>query len=130
MPTILLKNKRFEKFSPRRFGYAPGLVVSLHLPGSDKVISKVRALIDTGAEVTRIYPRPGQIDPTTDLFADSNTGTYLIGVKIKSKVYWINCEYMDHPYEGWEEMLIGMDLLESWRLSMDGRKRIFTVVHL
>jgi len=130
MATILLKNKRYEKFSPSRFGYAPGLLVKLHLPGSDKVIPEVRALIDTGAEITRVYRRETEIDPSTDFIPDPETGRYIVGVEVKGQTYWVACEYEDHPYAGTEEMLIGTNLLESWFLSMHGRKRTFTVIHL
>lgn len=67
MAQTLLENRAFERFSPGIYGLAPGVTVTLHMPASGKRISAKRALIDTGSEISWIYPRDVDIDLASDV---------------------------------------------------------------
>lgn len=131
MAKVLLKDKPYERFSPSPLtGLAPGVTVTLHMPVSGRKIHGKRALIDTGAEITWIYRRDVEIDLSSDVDYDPETGLLLVGVEIDGQVYYVQCGYQNHPYAGTEEMLIGMDLLSNWLVELHGRRRFLSVTHL
>ncbi|MCX7015443.1 MAG: hypothetical protein NTW86_23300 [Candidatus Sumerlaeota bacterium] len=131
MAKVLIDNQRYERFSPSPVtGLGPGLSATLWLPVSKRFIPAVRALIDTGAETTWIYPRDVAIDLSSEVDSDSGTGRILVRVEIAGQTYSLRCTYRDHPYAGTEHMLIGMDLLQNWLVELNGRRRLLSVSHL
>ena len=131
MARILVKDTPYERFSSSPLtGFAPGVSVTLHMPVSGRKIAGKRALIDTGSEITWIYPRDVEIDLMSDVDYDPETGGLLVGVEIDGQVYYVQCGYQDHPYAGTEQMLIGMDLLSNWLVKLHGRRRLLSVSHL
>jgi len=129
MAQVLVKDKPYERFSPNKYGLAPSIVVNLHMPASGKTIIGKKALIDTGAEITWIYPRDVKIDLSSDV--DYNqTGEILVGIEVEGKIYNIKCGYEDHEYAGTEEMIIGMDLLSQWFVELHGRRHLLSITHL
>lgn len=131
MAKILLKDKPYERFSPSSLtGLAPSVTVTLHMPASGRKITGKRALIDTGSEITWIYPRDVTIDPSSDADYNPETGRLLVGVEIGGQIYYVECGYKDHLYAGTEHMLIGMDLLSNWLMELHGRRHLLSVTHL
>ena len=137
MPKSLLKDKPYERFSSSyETGLAPGVSVTLHLPVSGRKITDRRALIDTGSEITSIYPRDVKInissdtDTPRDVDRDPDTDLILVGVEIEGQIYYVRCEYSDHPYGGSEHMLIGMDILSNWLVKLHGKNHLLSVTHL
>ena len=131
MARTLLKDKPYERFSPSPLtGFAPGIVVTLHLPVSGRKIPDRRALIDTGAETTCIYSRDVDIDTSSEVDYNPETDKILVGVEVEGQIYHIQCRYWNHPYGGTEHMLIGMDLLENWLVELHGRQRLLSITHL
>lgn len=131
MAKNLIKDEPYKRFSTNRWGLAPGLTVTLHMSASKRKIPEVNALIDTGAEITRIYCRDIKIDLPSDVDYNSDTDEILVDVEIQGQVYKnVLCVYNDHPYAGTEQMLIGMNLLENWLGSLHGKDHLLSVIHL
>jgi hypothetical protein len=131
MAKTLIKDKPYERFSRSLLtGFAPGVTVTLHMPVSGRKIAGKRALIDTGAEITWIYPRDVTIDLSSDVDYDPGTGELLVGVEIDGQNYHVQCGYQDHPYAGMEQVIIGMNLLSNWLVELHGRRRLLSVTHL
>jgi len=127
---LVVQEKPYQRFSLRPTGFAPGLTVALHLPVSGRRISELRGLIDTGAEITWIYPRDLVIDPSAEVDRDPETGYILVGLEIEGHTYYVQCGYQDHPYAGSEQLLLGMNLLSNWLVTLNGRRRVLSVTHL
>jgi len=132
MARELLKDCPYERFSPSPvLGLAPGVTVTLHLPVSGRKIVGKRALIDTGAEMTQVYPRDVDIDLISDVDYDPDRRVMLAGVEIAGHVYRnVECVYEDHQYAGTEHMLVGMNLLLNWLVTLHGKDRLLSVAHL
>jgi len=129
MPTVVAQDKPYERFSTGEHGLAPALTVSLHLPASGRVIPGKRALIDTGCEVTQIYPRDVRINLSTDVECDEEAGLCALRIEIAGQAYAVWCAYEDHPCAGTEEMLLGMDVLEHWRVTLDRPQKLLSILH-
>lgn len=131
MARVLLRDKPYERFSSSPLtGLAPGVTVTLHMPVSGKKIVGKSALIDTGAEITWIYPRDVTIDLSSDVDYNPQTGELLVGVEVDGQIYYVQCGYQDHPYAGTEEILIGTNLLVNWFVELHGRRRLLSLTHL
>jgi len=130
MGKLLIKDRPYERFSATEQGLAPGLTVTLHLPASGRRIPGKRALIDTGAEIPWLYPRDVALDLASDVDYDPETGEFLVGLEIGGKTYYLQCAYQDHPYAGTEEMLLGINMLSNWLVTLNGRRRLLSVTHL
>ena len=88
MAKSLLKDKPYERFSSSpQTGLAPGVTVTLYMPVSGRKIAGKSALIDTGSEITWIYPRDVTIDLSADVDYDPETGELLVGVEIEGHMY-------------------------------------------
>lgn len=127
MPTVLAHDRPYERFSTGEHGLAPAVTVALHLPASGRVIRGKRALLDTGCEFTQVYPRDIRINLSTDVEYDRETGLCALRVEVNGHLYAVRCAYEDHPCAGTEEMLIGMDMLEQWLVTLDGPRRLLSV---
>jgi hypothetical protein len=130
MEEVLLKDTPYQPFSASRWGLAPGVTITLRTTASGRRISGVPALIDTGSEITWIYPRNVNIGALSELERDPKTGDYLIGIEVEGQVYYVTCGYRDHPYAGSEHALLGMNLLENWLTTLNGRSHLLSVTHL
>jgi len=130
MDQVLLTDFPYQPFSGNGRGLAPGVTVTLHATASGRRIRDVQALIDTGAEITQVYPRNVDIDESSELEWDSKTGEYLIGVEVEGQVYHVACRCRDHPYAGSEHVLLGMNVLEEWLTTLHGRNHLLSVTHL
>lgn len=111
-------------------GLAPAVTVTLHATASGREFRDVPALIDTGAEITLVYPRNVDISESMDLERDPETGDYLIGVEVEGEIYYVTCECWNHKYAGTEHALLGMNVLENWLTTLHGRKYLLSVTHL
>ena len=132
MAKVLLKEKPYEPFSPTHpnAGFAPGITVTLHMPASKRKIPNIRALLDTGAPETYIYPRCTSINILSDVHYDNDTGKILVGVEVEGQIYYTQCRYIDHDSPGSEHMLIGMDLMSNWLIELHGRRSLLSITHL
>ena len=131
MARVLIHNQAYERFASAPLtGLGPGVTATLWLPLSGRAIRGVRALIDTGAVTTMIYPRNVDIDLSSEVEIDSDTGKMAVRVEIAEQTYLLQCKYRDHPFAGTEHMLIGMDLLQNWLVELNGKHRHLTVAHL
>jgi hypothetical protein len=129
MSAVLAQDRPYERFSTGLHGLAPAITVALHLPASGRIIRGKRALIDSGCEVTQLYPRDIHLDLDTDVESDPGAGLVAVRIEIAGRVYAAWCAYEDHPSAGTEEMLIGMDLLENWLVTLDGPRRLLSITH-
>jgi len=130
MDKVLLTNVPYERFSESRWGLAPGIVVTLHATAYGKKISGVKALIDTGTEITCVYPKSVNFDPSSELEFDPRTGDYLLGVEVEGQIYYVTCAYWNHPYQGSEQVLLGMNMMENWLITLHGRNHLLSVTNL
>ena len=129
MRAILAQDSPWLRFSPGQHGLAPALTVTLHLPASGRAIRGKRALLDTGCEVTQVYPRDVRINLSTDVDYDRETGLCALRVEVNGHLYAVRCAYEDHPCAGTEEILLGMDILEQWLVTLDGPRRLVSIMH-
>ena len=129
MDTMLLKDIPYQRFSANQWGLAPGMTVTLHMTASGRKISGVPALIDTGSEITWVYPRNVNINDT-DLERDPEKRERLIGVEVEGQIYYVTCGCRNHPYAGSEHILLGMNVLENWLTTLHGRNHLLSVTHL
>jgi len=130
MARSLVKDVPYERFTAGKYGLAPGVTVTLHMPVSGRTVGGRRALIDTGSEITWVYPRDVAIDLDSDVDWDPLKHECILGVEIDGQVYYVECGYHDHPYAGTEQVLIGVNLLSNWLVGLDGRKQLLSVTHL
>ncbi len=130
MDKVLLTDVPYQPFSANRWGLASGVVVTLHASASGRKISGIHALIDTGSEITWVYPRNVDIHASSELERDPETGDYLIGVEVEGQIYHVTCGCRDHPHAGSEHALLGMNLLENWLTTLHGRNHLLSVTHL
>jgi len=127
---LLITDKPYERFSPGRFGLAPGVAVTLHMPASKRKIAGKKAIIDTGAEITQIYPRDVEINIATDVDGDPVRRTFLVGIEVEGEIYYVQCAYQNHDHPGTEAMLLGIDILSHWLVTLHGRRRLLSITHL
>lgn len=125
----LVQDKPYEKFSETPYGHAAGLRVALLLPVSGKRVQGIRALVDSGCEVTCIYPEAVTIDLAADVEVVPEAGGLLaLDVEVESHVYHVHCQYVGLSRAGNEQMLLGMDILRHWRVTLDGPNQWFTIM--
>lgn len=130
MAKALLKNSPYEPFGTKpHTNFAPGVTVTLHMPLSKRKIPNIRALLDTGAPETYIYPRCASINTLSEVDEDDE-GKIMVGVEVEGQIYHILCRYIDHPYRGTEHMLIGMDLMSKWLVELHGQRSLLSITHL
>jgi hypothetical protein len=77
--------------------------------------------------VTQVYPRDVRIDLSADVEYDRDAGLCALRVEIEGHVYAVWCAYEDHPGAGTEEMLIGMDILRHWLVTLDGPRQLLSI---
>jgi hypothetical protein len=130
MQRELLKEIPYKKFSDNRWGLAPGITVILHTSASNRKIEKVKAIIDTGSEISWVYPQHVHIDKSSELDWDPDTDNYLIGVEIGGQTCNVACGYKDHPYRGSEHAILGMNFLENWYTTLHGQRHLLSLSHL
>jgi len=130
MARSLLRDVPFERLTPGRYGLAPVVTVTLHMPASGRTVPGTKALIDTGSEITWIYPRDVRIRLSSDVEWDPVRRECIVGLEIGGQVYYVECGYQDHPFAGTEHMLIGMNLLSNWLVSLHGRRKLLSLAHL
>jgi hypothetical protein len=129
MQKELLKEIPYERFSQNQWGLAPGVTVTLHATASGRKIPNVKALIDTGSEITWIYPQNVSINPS-ELDQLPDVKEYLIGIELEGEEYLVTCGLQNHPYQGSEQALLGMNVLENWLTKLHGKKHLLSVTHL
>lgn len=130
VPAQLAVEAPYARFSTSPYGLHPAVEVTLCLTASGRRITGLKGLIDTGSEITWIYPRDVRLDPATELEGDPRTGMYTVGVEVGGRVYHVLCGYADHRNAGTEQLLIGMNVLENWLMTLHGKRRVLSVTHL
>ncbi len=129
MPKVLISDAPFMMFSEDEdVPESPAVEVRLVFPGSKRRSKVKRALIDTGADITFVYPSRTPIY-NGEVHVDTRRKTITVGVEIANHIHYVECGYCEHDYAGTEDVLIGMNLVREWLLSIDGPQQRVSIWH-